>query len=153
MNKFKTFQILCVAAVVTAGCMYHGAVAQQSTTEQQTDMATTGTNVNPFIGINYACARMTNGSTTNIYSIQPPSNAVSCLFQDVSGFSGFYTSSLVVMRKSDGFPFYTNNNNSLIFPVTNKTTYTFTVFVKSPLPPPTNGQSMVLQTTWNTSTN
>jgi hypothetical protein len=52
-----------------------------------------------------------------------------------------------VVRKSDQFPWC--DTNSVNFPATNTTSYSLTVYVKSPVPPPTNGQPMNLQITWH----
>jgi len=89
-------------------------------------------------------ARMTNDAG-NIW-ITPPTNATSGTFTDASGFGAPYVSVAYVIRKSDGTDWC--GTNSVTFPATNSTSYEMTVAVKSTPPPPTNGQPMNLQITW-----
>ena len=148
MKMNKTSKIVFVAAILVAGFTHCGAFAQQ-TTQTQSDTATLTTNINPYIGVFYAYAKMTN-SNNGTFNVQPPTNTSTGTFKDASGFSAPYVSALVVTRKSDGYSWHTNNNNSLTFPATNAIYYTLTMYVNSSLPPPTNGQAMTLQVQWNT---
>lgn len=90
-------------------------------------------------------AKMTNAAGT--YWITPPTNAVSGTFTDASGFSSPYVS--VAYVQCNNFSSWCGTN-SVTFPATNTAQYSFVVYVKSPLPPPTNGQPMNLQVTWQT---
>jgi hypothetical protein len=89
-------------------------------------------------------AKLTN-STGGIW-ITPPTNTSSGTFTDASGFSAPYVSVASVQRKSDGASWC--GTNSVTFPATNSTSYQLMVVVKSTPPPPTNGQPMSLQITW-----
>ena len=88
-------------------------------------------------------AKMTNGASL---WFTPPTNATSGTLTDASGFAAPYVSVASVKRKSDLVTWC--DTNSVTFPATNSTTYSLTVYVKSPLPPPTNGQPMTLKITW-----
>lgn len=88
-------------------------------------------------------ARMTND--TGSLWITPPTNTTSGTFTDASGFASPYVSVAHVMQ-NDLVSWC--DTNSVIFPVTSGKTYQLTVYVKSPLPPPTNGQPMNLQVAW-----
>ena len=145
MYKLKTSTI-CVVALVAAGCSFSGAVAQQST-ETEVNKATVMTSSNQYVGVYYAKSFMTN-SSGGLWII-PPTNALTGTFQDASGFPSPYSSSVLVQRRSDLAWWCTNNNNSVTFPATNSS-YSLTVYVVSSCPPPTNGQPMTLQVTWNT---
>lgn len=149
MKMNKTSKIIFVAALLLAGFMGCGAFAQQYT-ETQGDLATLGTNINKYIGVYYAIAKMTN-SINGTFNVQPPANTTNGTFKDTSGFTvPPYASSLVVYCRNTAQTWHTNNNNSLTFTATNTMTYTLTAFVNSSLPPPTNGQTITLQVQWNT---
>jgi hypothetical protein len=90
---------------------------------------------------------MTN-STDGTLWITPPTNAISGTLTDVSIGASNYVSVACVRRYSDQVKWC--DTNSVSFPVTNTAKYSLTVYVKSPLPPPTNGQPMNLQVTWQT---
>ena len=145
MNILKTSTI-CAAAITAVGCAGLG-VAQQST---QTEIlpATMGTGSNTYIGTYYAMVKATNSAGSIL--ISPTNGVQSCTLQDISGYPAPYSSSLVATRKSDGHCWYTNNNNSLTFPVTNGINYTMCAYVNSMPPPPTNGQPITLQIQWST---
>jgi hypothetical protein len=89
-------------------------------------------------------AKITN-STGSIW-ITPPTNAVSGTLTDASGFPSPYVSVGYVTRKSDSVTWC--GTNSVTFPATNSTSYQLIVYVKNTPPPPTNGQPMNLQITW-----
>lgn len=88
-------------------------------------------------------AKMTNAAGT--FWITPPTNATGGTFTDASGFAAPYTS-VAYVKRNDLTAWC--DTNSVTFPVTSAKTYQLTVYVKSPLPPPTNGQPMNLQVTW-----
>jgi hypothetical protein len=88
-------------------------------------------------------AKMTNSAGT--FSITPPTNVVSGTLTDASGFPSPYVS--VANVSCSDFSSWCDTN-SVTFPATHSKTYTLTVYVKSPTPPPTNGQPMNLQITW-----
>lgn len=89
-------------------------------------------------------AKMTNSMGT--FWFTPPANATSGTLTNASGFAPPFVSVACVVRKSDFTAWC--GTNSVIFPATNSTQYALTVYVKSALPPPTNGQTMNLQITW-----
>jgi len=88
-------------------------------------------------------AKMTNNAGT--IWIAPPTNAVSGTLTDASGFPSPYVSVACVLRND-----LTTwcGTNSVTFPATNSKTYSLSVYVKNTPPPPTNGQPMTLQITW-----
>lgn len=90
-------------------------------------------------------AKMTNGA--GAFAITPPTNATSGTFTDASGFAAPYVS-VACVKRNDLVTWC--ETNSVTFPATNSKTYQLTVYVKSPVPPPTNGQPMNLQITWQT---
>lgn len=89
-------------------------------------------------------AKMTN-SAGSLW-ITPPTNATTGTFTDASGFGSPYASDAYVIRKSDFVTWCATN--SVTFPATNSTSYELVVYVKNTPPPPTNGQPMTLQITW-----
>jgi len=100
-------------------------------------------------GIWTGYAKMTN-TTDGTFSIQPPTNIVviSGTLKDASGLPSPYVSVACVKNPDTGEKWC--DTNSVTFPATNSAKYTLTVYVKSPLPPPTNTQPMNLQVTWHT---
>lgn len=143
---FKTSKIVCVGAIMMAGFI-NLAVAQQSTQTQPLP-ATFSSGSNTYIGTYYAWVKATNSAGSIL--IMPTNGVQSCTIQDVSGYPSPYSSAFVVQRKSDGHWWYTNNNNSLTFPVAHGTNYTICLYVSSAPPPPTNGQPIMLQIQWST---
>jgi hypothetical protein len=95
-------------------------------------------------GASTGYAKMTN-SIGSIW-ITPPTNTSSGTFTDASGFGAPYVSVAYVERKSDGASWC--GTNSVTFPATNSASYQLVVYVKNTPPPPTNGQPMSLQITW-----
>jgi hypothetical protein len=89
-------------------------------------------------------AKMTN--STGTLWLTPPTNTGSGTFTDASGFAAPYVSVASVVRKSDSAAWC--GTNSVTFPATNTDQYSLTVYVKNTPPPPTNGQPMNLQITW-----
>lgn len=89
-------------------------------------------------------AKMTN--STGTFWITPPTNTSSGTLTDASGFGAPYVSVTYVVRKSDLVTWC--GTNSVTFPATNSTSYELFVYVKNTPPPPTNGQPLNLQVTW-----
>jgi len=89
-------------------------------------------------------AKMTN-SAGSIW-ITPPANTTSGTFTDASGFASPYVSVVNVIRRSDNASWC--ETNSVTFPATNSTSYQLALYVKNTPPPPTNGQPMTLEITW-----
>ncbi|MDR3460006.1 MAG: hypothetical protein P4N60_21475 [Verrucomicrobiae bacterium] len=94
-------------------------------------------------GLYTGTAKMTN--STGSFWITPPANATNGILTDVSGFPAPYTSVACVKSRTN---LTWCQTNSVSFPATNSTSYLLTIYVKSPLPPPTNGQPMNIQITW-----
>jgi hypothetical protein len=94
-------------------------------------------------------ARMTNTTDGTIW-VQPPTNIVvtSGTLTDASSFPSPYVSIAYVKRQSDGAKWC--ETNSVTFPATNTAKYNLIIYVKSPLPPPTNTEPMNIQVTWHT---
>lgn len=141
----KTLGVTLIVLAGLAACMAWAA----NTTINQTIPFTpqnsgTGSGC-PGVWTGYA--KMTN-TTDGTTLITPPTNAISGKLTDASGFPPPYVSVACVKRQSDGVKWC--DTNSVTFPVTNTAKYTLAIYVKSPLPPPTNGQPMNLQITWQT---
>lgn len=141
MKKNKISTIIGAVAIVTLGFMGCGAFAQS--TQTQTDTTTINMVTNQY-GTFYAQAKMTNSS--GLYWITPPTNTHTGTFKDASGFPAPYASSLLVTRRIDNYSWF-SNTNGFTFPATNSS-YSLTVYVNTTPPPPTNGQSLTLQVTW-----
>jgi hypothetical protein len=97
------------------------------------------------VGAYTGYAKYTNVINGAIW-VNPPTNCTSCTFADASQFGSNYVSIATVTPF--GQSTLCNGSNSITVTVTNTTKYEFIVFVKSPVPPPTNGQPMNLQVTW-----
>ena len=95
-----------------------------------------------------AYGKMTN-STDGTLWVTPPTNVVSGTLTDASGFAAPYVS-VAYAKSKKYFGLSWCGTNSVTFPVTNSDQYELFIYVKSPVPPPTNGQPMNLQITWQT---
>jgi len=93
-------------------------------------------------------AKMTN-ATDGTFWITPPTNVISGTLTDASGFASPYTSVTYVKSKNHLTQKWCDTN-SVTFPATNTDKYSLTVYVKSSVPPPTNGQPINVQVTWQT---
>lgn len=140
MKKIKTHTMICAVVLVLAGLAGFVALADNQS-DPFTPQTVTGSGCP---GSTTGYAKMTNSAGGSW--ITPPTNATSATFTDASGFAAPYVSVVKVVRKSDQKPWC--DTNSVTFPVTNSAQYSFTVYVKSPLPPPTNGEPMNLQIIW-----
>jgi len=139
--KIKSrFKIVCLVTLTVAGFYSWVAMA-----DSQGDKPTFGQGTNSCAGTYYAYAKMTNGSG-GVW-LTPPANTKSGVFTDLSGFPAPYSSSVIVAQRNLVSWCGTNGLN---FPVTNGMTYSVTVYVTSPTPPPTNGQPLNLSVMWNT---
>lgn len=135
----KLITPFAVAAI--AGLMACAAVADQ---QNIPFIAQSGGSGSGCPGTYNGFAKMTNSAGT--FWITPPAGTTSGTFTDASGFASPYVSVASVVRKSDNVKWcYTN---SVTFTATNTQQYSLTVYVKSTLPPPTNGQPMTLQINW-----
>ncbi len=92
-------------------------------------------------------AKMTNTTDGTIW-VKPPTNAISGTLTDASNNGSNYVSVACVKRLSDQMKWC--DTNSVTFPVTNTAKYSLYIYVKSPLPPPTNSQPIDIQVTWRT---
>jgi hypothetical protein len=136
------FKISCAIAVLFVGFTISVA-AQQTQKDLPTMGKVTGTGCP---GTYYAFARMTNG--TGAVWLTPPSGTTSGIFKDVSGFPSPYASATQVIQRSDGTQWCATSTNGVSFPASSSTSYSMTVYVTSKTPPPTSGQPLVLQVTW-----
>ena len=145
MKMNKTIQTLCATLLALAG--FAASVAWAADTINQTIPFnnSSGGSGSGCPGTYTGYAKMTNDVGT--FWITPPTNAVSGTFTDASGFASPYTS-IAWVKCSD---FHTwCDTNSVTFPATSSKKYELFVYVKNTPPPPTNGQSMNLQITWQT---
>jgi hypothetical protein len=141
-NKKTMYKIVCAAAVLFAGFAI-GMADQQTQKDLPTMGKVTGTGCP---GTYYALARMTN--STGLFWLTPTAGATNGIFKDVSGFPHPYASSTEVVQRSDGTLWCSTSTNGVSFPVSSSTSYSMVVYVTSKNPPPTNGQPLVLQVTW-----
>ena len=98
-------------------------------------------------GIWTGYARMTN-TTDGTPWIKPPTNAISGTLTDVTIGASNYVSVACVTRQSNQVK--SCDTNSVTFQVTNTAKYSLYIYVKSPLPPPTNSQPIDMQVIWQT---
>jgi hypothetical protein len=140
MKKNKTSKIIYAAAVLMVGVIGHIAMADTQVIPFTPKSSGTG---GGCPGIYTGFATMTNSVGT--FALTPPTNATSGTFTDTSGFGAPYVSVACVTCGLSKWC----DTNSVTFPATNSLKYSCTVYVKSPLPPPTNGQSISLQIVWH----
>lgn len=145
MKTNKTFQTIRATILALAGFTAAIALADQTITQTISFKTQSGGSGSGCPGTYNGLAQMTND--TGGSWITPPTNAVSGTFTDASGFASPYVS-VAYVKRNDLVKWC--DTNSVTFPATNSKTYQLTVYVKSPLPPPTNGQPMNLQVTWQT---
>ena len=141
MKKNITSKITCAAILILAGFVARIGLAD--------------TEIIPFTvksvsgsgcpGAYSGYAKMTNGTGT--FWITPPTGTTNGTLTDASGFPSPYVSVVKVVRSPDQVSWC--DTNSINFPVTNGYLYSLTVYVKSPVPPPTNGEPMNVQITWH----
>jgi hypothetical protein len=147
MKNKQTFAQI-IAALTLAGLVLTGCATHCGLTGPQTQCVPftvqSGGSGSECPGVWTGLAKMTN--STGTFWITPPTNTTSGTLTDASGFASPYVSVAYVKRKSDLVTWC--GTNSVTFPATNTTQYSLTVYVKSPLPPPTNSQPMTLQVTW-----
>lgn len=141
-NRMK--KTLSATLIVLAGLAAGVTWAEQQAIPFTPQNSGTGSDC-PGVWTGYA--KMTN-TTDGTTWIKPPTNAISGTLTNASGFAAPFVSVACVKRQSDGVKWC--DTNSVTFPVTNTAKYMLTIYVKSPLPPPTNGQPMNLQITWQT---
>ena len=142
-NNNRMSKIVSTAALILAGFM--GCIASEVA---QNIQATVGQGTgSDCVGTYYALAKMTNSS--GLFWLTPPAGTTTGIFKDASGFPAPYASTIMVGRRSDQATWCTNSStNGLSFPASSSTSYCMTVYVNSKNPPPTNGQPMTLQVTW-----
>jgi len=141
MKKNKISKMIYSAAIILAVVIGHIAMAD---TQSDPFMPQSGGTGSGCPGIFTGMAKMTNNTGT--FWITPPANTTNGILTDGSGFGSPYTSVACVKNKSTGASWC--DTNSVTFPVTSNTQYSLTIYVKSPLPPPTNGQPVFIQVTW-----
>ena len=143
MKKNKIPHII-YAVITLAGLIGYVALADDPTSETISFTAQTGGTGAGCAGAYTGYAKMTNSAGT--LWITPPTNTTSGTFSDASGFAAPYVS---VARVSCNDLSAWCDTNSVTFPATNSKKYSLTVYVKSPLPPPTNSQPISLQVVWH----
>ena len=132
--------ILTLAALLFAGCATH--VQTESNTAECIPFTKQGGGSGSGCpGIYTGYAKMTN--STGAIWITPPTGTTNGTFTDASGLPVPYLS--VAWVKCNNLMTWCNTN-SVTFPASNSHQYQLTVYVKSS--PPTNGQPMDLQVTW-----
>jgi hypothetical protein len=141
MKINKTSKIICATIIILGGLI--GFVVPAKSQSQLDPFTADTVSGSGCPGSYTGVAKMTN--STGAYWITPPANTSSGTLTDASGFGSPYTSVAYVKSKT-GFSWC--ETNTVTFPATNTTSYELYIYVKSPLPPPTNGQPMNLQITW-----
>lgn len=132
--------ILTLAALIFAGCATN---MQTESNTTQSDLFTkkNGGSGSGCPGTYKGYAKMTN--SVGAFFITPPAGTTNGTFTDASGLSAPYVSVACVVCSD--FSSWCNTN-SVTFPASSSKQYSLTVYVKSS--PPTNGQPMNLQITW-----
>lgn len=142
----KTVFLATLAALVLTGCATNVGLQGNATQAIPFTPQNSGSGSScPGTWTGYA--RMTNTTDGTIW-IKPPANAVSGTLTDASVGASNYVSVACVKRQSDQFKWC--DTNSVTFPVANTAKYSLYIYVKSPLPPPTNSQPIDIQITWQT---
>lgn len=144
MKTNKTAKIFCATLLTLTGLAAGVVLAEQQAipfTQQD------GGSGSGCPGAYTGFAKMTN-STDGTFWVKPPTNAINGTLTDASGFASPYVSVAYVKRKSDSVTWC--GTNSVTFPASGTDKYLLTVYVKNTPPPPTNGQPMNLQITWQT---
>jgi hypothetical protein len=98
----------------------------------------------PGVGSYTAMARWTNGAGATW--IAPPTNTTSVTFADLSSYGSNYVSVATITPFIH--PIMCSNSSSITISLTGVPKYEFTVYIKSPVPPPTNGQTLNLELNW-----
>ena len=141
MNQFRMkFKLAACAVVALAGLTASFAWADQQCIPFNNKSGGSGTGCP---GAYTGMAQLTNSEGT--LWITPPTNATSGTLTDASGFPAPYVS-VACVKRNDLMTWC--DTNSVTFPATNSKMYQLTIYVKSPLPPPTNGQPMNVQIIW-----
>lgn len=145
-NLGKIITLSTLAALLLTGCATN--VGMQGTTTQAIPFTPQNSGSGSSCpGVWTGYARMTNTSDGTIW-VKPPTNAIRGTLTDVSIGASNYVSVACVTRQSNQMKWC--DTNSVTFPVTNTAKYSMYIYVKSPLPPPTNSQPIGLQITWQT---
>jgi hypothetical protein len=131
-----------LVVLAVAGCAGLSGLGGTGTQTVPFTLKNGGSITNACPGVFYGYAKMTN--STGTFWITPPTNTASGTLTDVSGFGPPYASFACV--NCNNFTTWCHSN-SVTFPVASKLEYTLTVYVTS-TPPPTNGQPISLQITW-----
>lgn len=145
MKANKTTPILCATLLALAGLAVGLAKANETVNQSPGFTQQGGGSGSGCPGVWTGYAKMTNSAGT--FWITPPTNATSGTFTDASGFASPYNS--VAYVKCNDLHTWCDTN-IVTFPATNSKNYQLTVYVKSTVTPPTNGQPMNLQVTWQT---
>jgi hypothetical protein len=132
--------LLALAALLFAGCATH-LQTESNTTETIPFTKQSGGSGSGCPGAYTGYAKMTN--STGAIWLTPPAGTTSGTFTDASGLPAPYLS--VAWVKCNNLSTWCNTN-SVTFPATSSHQYQLIVYVKSS--PPTNGQPMNLQVTW-----
>jgi len=140
MLKTRTQKLLCAAALVLAGITASVALADSN---NQSPPTVVGQGTNSCAGVFYAKASMTNGAG-GVWITPTNSTISSGTFTNASG--GAYSYSLSVQCHNTMKTWC--GTNSVTFPATNTFSYSFYIYITSPVPPPTNGEPINLQVNW-----
>ncbi len=143
--KNQTPQAICAIMVLLAGFAASLAWAADTISQAIPITVQSGGSGSGCPGTWTGYAKMTNG--VGSLWITPPTNTVSGILKDASSFASPYAS-VAYVKCSDLHTWC--DSNSVTFPATNSKNYEMIVYVKSTPPPPTNGQPMNLQITWQT---
>jgi hypothetical protein len=138
----KVVTLFALATLVFTGCATK--VCVESTASQSIPFtAQNGGSGSGCPGSWTGYAKMTNSLGT--FAITPPPGTTNGIFTDASGFAPPYVS-VAYVKRNDLVTWC--GTNSVSFPASNSKNYQLTIYVKSALPPPTNGQPMNLHFSW-----
>lgn len=145
-NTVSAILTFTLFAGLLAGCSTTGQVSggdPGSETIPFTPHNGGSTNV-PCPGVYTGYAKYTN-SLGELW-VTPPTNATTGTLTDASGYPSPYASVACVMRKGTVTPWC--GASGVTFPATNSSTYSLTIYVTSPTPPPGTNQPVTIQIQW-----
>jgi hypothetical protein len=145
MKKRIRIRLWCAIAIFAVGCLAGIELLRA-------DVIVTQSAFKKQSGKLGSCPGAYNGYTTLTNSsgswFSPPTNPVpsSCTVTDTTGLGTNFRATFFASRLSDGNTWCATN--SLTIPVTNTDQYQFIEYITSPVPPPTNGQTLSYQLNW-----
>jgi hypothetical protein len=157
MNKVIRIGLICLTAATLTGLMGCQSSSEKEVTEGNSMPMMRG-GMAPFsggysgspgsatcVGSYSGSAKITNSATGTLW-FTPPAGTTNGTATDATGLSAPYSSVVLAMRKRDMMIWC--GSNTVSFPATSADQYKFTIYIKNTPPPPTNGQVLTLDLSW-----